>query len=411
MIEHNILKLFLIDKNIYSKYYSFINFSYIKEVNKDLYKLFICVDNHYKNTEDNHCSLSTLEGEYLTSYPMIKQQERELLTLLLDTINKVTITLSVKNYLIEHKNRALCSKLAVKAVEASEGRASIADLKNIFEELEGTLKPQQEAFVTNDLKTLYNNQVSTTGLRWRLLSLNKSLGSLRKGDFGFIFARPETGKTTFLASEVTNFAAQANSPILWCNNEEGGDKVMLRCYQAALGLTTRELGEDVLGNTNKFLELTKGNIKLYDDAAMTRGSIEALCKQVNPSLIIFDQLDKIKGFPEDREDLKLGAIYQWAREIAKKYCPVIGVSQADGTGEGVKWLHMGNVANAKTAKQAEADFILGIGKSNEEGLREVRYLNISKNKLMGDSDSDPSMRHGRMEVLIQADIARYKELR
>jgi hypothetical protein len=83
------------------------------------------------------------------------------------------------------------------------------------------------------------------------------------------------------------------------------------------------------------------------------------------------------------------------------------VCQADGTGEGVKWLNMGHVANAKTAKQAEADWILGIGKSNDDGLSYVRNFNISKNKLSGDEDTLPEMRHGRFECVIKPDIARY----
>ncbi|MCL5460081.1 hypothetical protein M3M33_15700, partial [Loigolactobacillus coryniformis] len=83
--------------------------------------------------------------------------------------------------------------------------------------------------------------------------------------------------------------------------------------------------------------------------------IEDLCSKYSPSLVVIDQIDKVKGFTGDREDLKLGAIYQWARELAKTHCPVIGVCQADGTAEGVKWLNMGHVTSAKTTKQAEAD--------------------------------------------------------
>ena len=84
-----------------------------------------------------------------------------------------------------------------------------------------------------------------------------------------------------------------------------------------------------------------------------------LCSKYNPSLLVVDQIDKITGFDNDREDLRLGSIYQWFRELAKDYCPVVGICQADGTGEGVKWLTMGHVANAKTAKQAEARRIRG----------------------------------------------------
>ena len=138
--------------------------------------------------------------------------------------------------------------------------------------------------------------------------------------------------------------------------------------------------------------------------------VEKIVKRFNPSLIVFDQIDKIKGFVNDREDLRLGAIYIWARELAKMYCPVIGICQADGTAEGQKWLTMDHVANAKTSKQAEADWILGMGAIHAEGMQFIRYLHLSKNKLIGDEDTLTKLRHGRMEVLIQPEIARFKDI-
>ena len=164
------------------------------------------------------------------------------------------------------------------------------------------------------------------------------MGSLRKGDFGFLFARPETGKTTFLASEITHFATQVDRPILWFNNEEGGNKVKVRIMQATLGCSLVDLYKDRQKSYNRYMELTKGYIKLKDSATISKRQIEALCREMNPALIVFDQIDKIKGFDADREDLRLGAIYIWARELAKQYCPVIGVCQSDVTGEGKKWL-------------------------------------------------------------------------
>ncbi len=160
------------------------------------------------------------------------------------------------------------------------------------------------------------------------------------------------------------------------------------------------------------MQKTKGKHLLYDaKGSINKYTVEQLCRRYKPSLLIFDQIDKIVGFEADREDLKLGAMYQWARELAKEFdCPIIAVCQADGSGENQKWLTMGNVANAKTAKQAEADWILGVGKIHDMGYENVRYLNLSKNKLAGDEDSDPSLRHGKAEVLIRADIARYDDL-
>lgn len=411
MIEYSILNLFINNKELYLRYNKYINIEYIKENYNVIYKLYRTLEEFYTvyKTQEN-CSIEELEAMYLESYPMTKDTDRKLLSDMLLKISDSPVTDTVISYLQTHRNNSIANELAVTALSVSEGRKSLEELANVYSKFEHKHIEQDDVFVSDDLDQLYNTQVGTPGLKWRLQWLNQSLGSLRKGDFGFIFARPETGKTTFLASEVSHFATQTERPILWLNNEEGGSKVMVRCYQASLGLTSRELFSDIAGNKARFMSLTGGRIRLYDDASMSSRTVEALCKSLNPALIVVDQLDKIKGFPEDREDLKLGAIYQWGRELAKDYCPIIAVSQADGQGEGVKWLNMGHVANAKTAKQAEADFILGIGKSNDEGMGDVRFLNISKNKLIGDADSNPALRHGRAEVLIKADIARYEDI-
>ena len=253
------------------------------------------------------------------------------------------------------------------------------------------------------------------GLRWRLNTLNKMLGSIRGGDFGFIFARPETGKTTFLASETTFMAEQLSEdagPIIWFNNEEAGNKVKIRCYQASLGASLAAINSNPKGAHKSFMEKTHGKLLLLNPkGSISKRMVEKIVSQYKPSLVLYDQVDKITGFDNDREDLRLGSIYQWARELGIAHgFPSIAVCQADGSGEGQKWLTMGNVANAKTAKQAEADWIIGIGKTPDVGYENLRYLHASKNKLAGDPDTDPSLRHGKVEVIIRADIARYIDI-
>lgn len=262
--------------------------------------------------------------------------------------------------------------------------------------------------VTDNLEQLLSETIHKSGLRWRLECLNRSLGSLRKGNFGFLFARPETGKTTFLASECTHMLTQlpeGAGPIIWFNNEQVGNEVMLRVYQGYHGVTLEQLK----ANPKKF-NLNRGQFRLFDDATLDRARVERICKALKPALVIFDQIDKIKGFAADREDLRLGAIYIWARELAKQHCPVIGVCQADGNAENQKWLTMEHVSNAKTSKQAEADWILGIGKIHADGAENIRYLNISKNKLLGDGDTIADLRHGRFETYIEQERARYKDI-
>jgi hypothetical protein len=185
---------------------------------------------------------------------------------------------------------------------------------------------------------------------------------------------------------------------------------MLRIIQASLGITIGELSKNILEYERVYKEKTGDKIQIPDLDIIHRKDVESICKEYQPSLIIFDQLSKIKGFNNDRDDLRLGSTFEWARDLAKEYAPVIGANQADGSGEGKKFLDMNNVAGAKTAIQAEADWILGIGKTNDAGFELIRHFNICKNKLLGDEDSDPNQRHGKFDVLIQPQIARFKDI-
>src|SRR5690606_36805473 len=216
-----------------------------------------------------------------------------------------------------------------------------------------------------------------------------ALGSLRKGDFGFIVARPETGKTCFLCSEVTFMAEQLkddDGPILWFNMEDEGKKVQLRIVQASLGASVVDINKNRRGAWNKYLSLTKGKILLYDNPSPNKYLEETMCKQYRPSLVVFDQLDKVDRYSSDRVDIRLGKIYEWARGLAKRYCPVIGVCQASGSGESQEFLTMSDVSNSKTSKAAEADWILGIGVKNEWGEEHLRRISILKNKLVHDTE-------------------------
>ena len=71
---------------------------------------------------------------------------------------------------------------------------------------------------------------------------------------------------------------------------------------------------------------------------------------------------------------------------------------------------MDHCADAKTAKQAEADWILGIGKLNESNMENVRYFHLCKNKLVGDPDTDPAFRHRQWDVIIHPHTARYEDV-
>ena len=410
MVEKQILKLFCEDKELFTKYYKYVNINYIKINYNNIYKLFNIVSLYYdKYTNKTNININELDIFYNSNYLLQDNERKELISLLQDIFGQDTTDKELLIGLLEeHRRRSLAGQVAMTALDVESGKKQTSELLTLFNEFEHQeVEADEVKPVDMDLENLYDTQIATPGLRWRLSWLNKSLGSLRKGDFGFIFARPETGKTTFLASEITHMVSQTEGDVLWFNNEEQGKKVGIRVYQAALGMTVKELFSDKVNNKQRYLNTTGNRIQILDfEDSSNKARIEAVLKQYNPALIIFDQIDKIRGFKGERNDLELKQIYQWAREIAKTYAPVIAVSQASGEAEGKIFLTMDMVDGSKTAKQGEADWILGIGKEQDNTSR-IRYFNISKNKLIGDADTLPDLRHGSTQVILRADIARY----
>lgn len=410
-----ILIKLLLNNNYYNKYNKIINLNYYKNNNKELFKIFLSL---FKLQEESKkdVSLNDLSLFLYTLYPNIKEEEKYLIESTLSKVESVELNEDLAlSYLEKHREQTLSTEIALKALEVSQGKAEFA----VLEDLINTSKIDVEVstndyFVSDDLEVLLNETIESQGLRWRLNTMNKTLGSLRKGDFGFIFARPETGKTTFLASEVTAMAEQAKAQglgcVLWLNNEEQGNKVMLRCYQAVFGVSSKDLFTNFDYYRDEYNKKLGNHLKIYDNPGMTKQDVENLCKELTPSLIIFDQIDKIRWQETERYDLKMKSIYQWARELSKGYGAFIGVCQAGGTGEGKKYLNMNDVDSSHTAKQGEADFMIGIGKTNNDGEEFQRFISISKNKLSGDLDSVAELRHGKVPVTILPEIARYEDV-
>jgi hypothetical protein len=398
--------------SFYQKYHEYLDKEFLKQNSKALWKLATCVDLfHEKYPEKNIGSVSDLHLFFFENWPATSKTEQAELDPLFKRLQEANPDAEVvESYLTTHRQRTIACRLAIEALEVSDGKRDWEQLLQTIAEMDKVQTTViEDEFVGDDLEVLYE-KVTGGGLRWRLSSLGKSLGPLRVGDFGFIFARPESGKTTFLADQVSFMAEQCDRPVIWFNNEEQGEKVVSRLYQASLGITTQALFSNLTKWKELYKQKTDGRIKVYDSAVLRRRDVDRICAKYNPGLIIIDQIDKVKGFEADRKDLEFKEIYQWARELAKKYGPVIAVCQAGGTGEGKKWLTMDDVDSSKTSKQGEADWILGIGKSNNEGMESVRHFCISKNKLLGDSDTIPELRHGKFEVIIKPEIARYQDI-
>lgn len=407
--ELTIIPLLIKNKNLYKE-----NISYIKisKDNKELINIYSVIAILMDSVDS--ASIDDLESLFFSNYPQLKPDQITTYTHIFNVIREQDVSEAILSTLISDiRVRYKAQEIGLTAFDVSEGKKPSEALSKLLSSFNEVSEPiaaaSSDDIYSSSFVDILQERHEHPGIRFRLESLHRMLGPLRQGNFGKIFARPETGKTTFLASEVTYLAEQltTENPCLWFNNEEEKSKVWLRIMQGALGLRKAEFTANPEHYDEMFQAILGGKLLLVDDGALSKAKVERICAQYNPGLIVFDQIGKITGFDADREDLHQGAIYQWGRSLAKQYGPVIAVGQADGTAEGVKWLTMSHIANAKTAIQAEVDFIIGIGKSHNEEEKYIRYLNISKNKLDPENENE---RHGKRAVIIEPEVARYKDI-
>lgn len=246
---------------------------------------------------------------------------------------------------------------------------------------------------------LFKDAVNNTGIRWRTEALNLSMRPLRAGDFGILAARPDAGKTSFIADNITFMATQLPTyyendkrPIIWFNNEGPGERIQERIIQASLGLPaskivklqkagqlwtdyTAAIGGDML------------RIRVLDVHGYKSWQIEEIIKQTQPGLVVFDMIDNIKFDGEvlnggQRTDQVLEGMYQWARELAVRYKLIaLATSQISNDGDGLAYPTLGMLKDSKTGKQGAADFIITLGKKNEQAYENIRFIGLTKNKL------------------------------
>lgn len=268
---------------------------------------------------------------------------------------------------------------------------------------------------------LKNSHVSDDGLPFSLPCLQQGAGPLRPGDTVFVPARPETGKTTFLVNQATYMMEHSKATnALILSNEEDGNRVMIRLYQAALNMTTKEILDDPAGARSKY-EAKYGSIdriRVIHASPLHRRDVERAIERYNPDLILFNMLSKIRGFGnKNAEDVDvLSAQALWMRELANGYgAAAMTAWQAGGSAHGKPWIEQDDMYGSKTGVPAEADLIIGIGKAvDSTGTSSIpenhRYIHLSKNKLMGDSKTVEALRHGYFNaVYIDAERGRFYE--
>jgi replicative DNA helicase len=257
--------------------------------------------------------------------------------------------------------------------------------------------------VTTDLDTLLEFTKNEDCWHFNIPSLSKVVRGGKAGEFMITFARPEIGKTAFYVSLVASpngFCCQG-ADVHIITNEEPARRTMLRAVSAYTGYDEHNIFVHKKQAKEKFAEIA-ANITMIDNVDASIEWLDKYCANRKPHIIVVDQLDKLNVMGSfARTDEKLREIYTKFREVCKRRDVFgIGVSQASADAEARTNVTYAMMENSKTGKAAEADLIIGIGKSDVTDNNDSRrYLTISKNKLTGF--------HGNIVCNLNTDLSRY----
>ena len=308
-----------------------------------------------------------------------------------DTVAATPVSLDVAKDVIENLWRQeTFREIAQLSLNVSSGNLDVAD------KIYGLINKAKEGLiaeddlgdpVTSDIHELLATSTDKARFKFNIETLSRHVFGIGPGEFGIVFARPETGKSAFcisLAASPGGWAEQGKTT-LFLGNEEAMGRSKIRAMACWSGLTTKECEEQPDHAQSMYAAIDQ-HIIMKDIQEWDFNKVERYIERINPDIVVLDQLDKINlsgSFNATHE--KLREVYRRAREVAKKYnVALMCVSQASVEAEGRTRLEYSMMEGSKTAKASEGDLILGIGKhtqSDDDDPNTMRFINVSKNKL------------------------------
>ena len=302
-----------------------------------------------------------------------------------------------------------CREVAQLSLNASEGSMDV--MAKIYEKIEqikvGLVEEDDLGDpVTDDIHELLASASDAARWPFNIETLSRHVFGIGPSEFAIVFARPETGKSSFgvSLSAAPGGWCQQGARVLMLGNEESMKRTRLRAIQAWNGWSPQEVEASPEEAVARFAAI-KDRFIMKDCQEWDFNQVDRYITRFKPDIVIIDQLDKVNidGTYNSSHE-KLREVYRRAREMAKRHeCALLAVSQASADAEGRTRLDFSMMENSKTGKAAEADLIIGIGKhgqSEDDEPDTMRFLNVSKNKLSGYHGVIPCnlMKNGRYVV-------------
>ena len=252
-------------------------------------------------------------------------------------------------------------------------------------------------FIETPIGDLLSEVANDKGLKFRrITALREHILGLQGGASIAIAARQDKGKTSLIASILTDFAPQVvqefgnTRPIAWLNNEGSGKRIIPRIYQAALGMDLNEI--IALSNIGqlvpKYTEAIGGYgdlIRVKDMHGASLAQIEQVLEAMKPRVVVADMLGNFRlGSNQGGSGNKAEAVEQlwqeWRELMVRHDCIGLATIQISVEGDNMLYPPYSALKDSKTGVQGATDLILMMGNLNNPDAASLRGLSSPKNK-------------------------------
>ena len=392
MKELNVLKLFCEKRDVFEKYGH--QMKQIDNLEPAVNLLLKCIQEYYsKYPEHNYIGKEEFKSFHDYLYP--NHREQELHYNLIDKFFDAEISTDIMEDLLEqilerHHASIMISKLL--PVMQGESFGVIPKLQqNIDNFIELMKNPPDLKNVLDpcDLapSELIDRKLNLKGAPWHLEALTSVLGPVVPGSLGLLFSYVDGGKTSFAMAAAKAFAhyyRESPETIAYCGNEESKVRLSQRGVCAFTGMSTHELAQkyskEELDDT--LADLGWHRLKIIDGVTTIR-TVKKVLEEWDPVIMFIDQGSKVSMEINVKEIKETRMLYNTYRDLGKEHnCAIICIEQATGDAEFKQWINLADIYGSRVAIQGELDYAIGIGKTNERGRENFRYVKISKNKLL-----------------------------
>ena len=251
-------------------------------------------------------------------------------------------------------------------------------------------------YIKTAIGDLLSEVANDQGLKFRrIAALRDHILGLQGGASVAIASRPDKGKTSFIASVLTDFAPQITEkygsarPILWLNNEGSGKRIIPRIYQAALQMDLNEI--IALSNSGKLIPAytqavggVADIIRVKDMHGASLAQIEQVIEAQQPSVVVADMLANFRLSGAASGANKADAVEQiwqeWRELMVRHDCIGLATVQISVEGGNMLYPPYSALKDSKTGIQGATDVIIMMGSLDNPDAQTIRGLSSPKNK-------------------------------